>query len=116
MITLVIPRQDVIDRVMAQSRLAEWCGSWALQFDPKTGQTEWFWDGPFPPSGTNTIREPRDDWQFFKLPRIDANKLTVDARNDRIEDWVWKASAEGTLDGWLDSGEPRGFDVKLKMI
>jgi len=114
MITLVVSRDEIIWRIVEHSRLADWNGSWALQYDPATGQHDWCWIGRFPPIGSNAEQEPRRGWRIIVLPRINATKLMVDARKDRIEDWVWQASAEGTFDGWLDAGEATAAGLKFK--
>jgi len=116
LITLVMSRDEIVNRIVEHSRLAEWNGNWAIQYDPSTGQREWCWVGRFPPIGTNPERQPRPGWKLVVLPRVNATKLMVDARKDRIEDWVWQASAEGTLDGWLDAGEAAAAGVKFKFI
>jgi hypothetical protein len=114
--TVVVSRADVIRRVLEHSRMASWNGSWALELDPATGRHGWFWAGRFPPVGTNPPREPHPGWRVLILPRVDATKLMVDARKDRVEDWVWEASAEGTLDGWIEAGEPQRAGVALKFV
>jgi len=116
LITLVCSRDEFINRIVEHSRLAEWNGNWAIQYDPATGQHDWCWVGRFPPTGTNPERGPRPGWNVVVLPRVNATKLMVDARKDRIEDWVWQASAEGTLDGWLEAGDPEAAGVKLKFV
>ncbi|HLH72381.1 MAG TPA: hypothetical protein VKX96_03785 [Chloroflexota bacterium] len=116
LLTIPISRDELVDRIVEHSRLADWNGNWAIQYNPMTGQHDWCWIGRFPPMGTNPEREPRPGWKVLILPRINANKLTVDARKDRIEDPIWRASAEGTLDGWLEAGEPLRAGVKLKFI
>lgn len=116
LLTIPISRDEVVDRIVEHSRLADWNGNWAIQYNPTTGQHGWCWVGRFPPIGTNPERGFRPGWKGLILPRINANKLTVDARKDRIEDPIWRASAEGTLDGWLAAGESLLAGVKLKFI
>ncbi len=115
-ITLAVSRDELVERILEHSRLAPWNGTWALQFDPNTGRHAWCWVGRFPPVGTSPEREPRPGWRILVLPRVDATKLMVDARKDRVEDWTWRAAAEGTLDGWIEAGEPARLGVKLKFI
>ena len=113
-ITLVVSRAALIERTVEHSRLAAWNGHWAIQFDPSTGRHDWYWEGRFPPVGSNASLEPHSGWITVVLPRVDATKLMVDSRKDRVEDWVWQASAEGTLDGWIDSGEPARQGLRFK--
>ncbi len=113
MIMLAVSKESLIDRILEHSRLASWNGSWAIQFDPSTGRYDWCWDGRFPPIGTNPDREPKPGWTELILPRVDATKLMVDSRKDRVEDWVWRASAEGTLDGWIQAGEPARRGIRF---
>lgn len=115
LLTLVVSREEIIDRIVEHSRLADWCGNWAIQYDPDTGQHDWCWIGRFPPVGATPERGPRPGWRVVVLPRINATKLMVDARKDRIEDWVWRASAEGTFEGWLEAGAAAAAGVKLKL-
>jgi len=115
-LTLVVSRHELIQRIVEHSRLASWNGHWAIQFDPSTGRHDWYWQGRFPPVGSNAALEPRTDWIAVELPRVDATKLMVDARKDRVEDWVWQASAEGTLDGWLEAGEATRRGLRFKFV
>jgi hypothetical protein len=115
-ITLVVSRNLLIERILEHSRLAAWNGNWALQFDPATGRHDWYWAGRFPPIGSNADVEPRAGWSAVVLPRVDATKLMVDSRKDRVEEWVWHASAEGTLDGWLEAGDPARRGIRFKFV
>lgn len=113
-ITLVVSRQDLVSHIQQHSRLADWNGNWAIQWDPRSGRHDWCWIGRFPPIGTDPERAPRDGWKALILPRIDATKLVTDARKDRVEDWIWEASADGALDGWIEAGEPARAGAKFK--
>jgi hypothetical protein len=113
-ITLVVSRDALVERIVEHSRLAAWNGHWAIQFDPSTGRHDWYWEGRFPPVGSNADLEARPGWSAVVLPRVDATKLMVDARKDRVEDWVWQASAEGTLDGWIEAGDPARRGLRFK--
>jgi hypothetical protein len=115
-ITLVVSRAALIERVVEHSRLANWNGNWAIQFDPSTGRHDWYWQGRFPPAGSAAELDPRPGWISVVLPRVDATKLMIDSRRDRVEDWVWQASAEGTLDGWLESGEATRRGLRFKFV
>ena len=112
-VTLVVSRPDLVEHIQQHSRFAAWNGNWAIQWDPNTGRHAWCWIGRFPPIGTDPERGPREGWRALILPRIDATKLAVDARKDRVEDWVWKASADGALDGWIEAGEAARAGVKF---
>lgn len=116
MMTLAISRDQIIDKILEHSRLAAWNGSWAIQLDPATGRHDWCWLGRFPPIGSAPEREAWPGWRTITLPRVDATKLMVDSRKDRVEEWVWRASAEGTLDGWIEAGEPARAGVRLKFV
>ncbi len=116
LVTLAVSRELVIDRILEHSRLADWNGTWAIQYEPASGRHDWCWVGRFPPIDVTPERGPRPGWRAIVLPRVDATKLMVDSRKDRVEDWVWRASAEGTLDGWIEAGEPARDGAKLKFI
>lgn len=97
---LSLSKQTLIRLIVDHSQLDESIGTWAVAYDPISGESRTVWKGryPHPDQGGANLKP---GWKSIALPRIRSHNYTKRLNDSTLGRHVETALAQGALRNWL---------------